>query len=396
MAILQECFVCHKKQAVKNKVCLCGQDLDAAKKSKKIKYWISYRMPDGKQKRESVSAYTDLDGYSIMDARKALSKREVQKSENRILDVKKESKWNFNQLAEWYLSLDSIKGLSSAWRVKLALGKFNSVFGDTLVSNIQLEDLENYQAMRKAEELAPATIDQEMGAAKAMVYKAWNNEKVSGDILRKFKLVKKQLKAGANVKDEVLSVSEAYALIDNCSDFLKPITITAYHTGMRRSEVLGLKRSHLNMREGLIQLKAEDTKNGRPRTIPMNKELLNLFRKMPVNFQSEYLFLFKGQPVYDVRASFQAAVKKTGLAYGRKGGLTFHSIRHTVNTDMRRAGIHQSVIQAIMGHEDHSMFARYNTVDVEDLKRAAERLEEYRQEKINVDHSVDQAVENEK
>jgi hypothetical protein len=41
MAILAECPVCHRKQSVKNKKCSCGVQLDDAKKSKKVRYWIS-------------------------------------------------------------------------------------------------------------------------------------------------------------------------------------------------------------------------------------------------------------------------------------------------------------------------------------------------------------------
>ena len=44
MGIRAECPPCHKKQTVKNKVCVCGQDMDKAKRAKKIKYHISYRV----------------------------------------------------------------------------------------------------------------------------------------------------------------------------------------------------------------------------------------------------------------------------------------------------------------------------------------------------------------
>jgi len=37
MAILGECPACHKKQSVKNKRCRCGEDLDKAKESKRVK-----------------------------------------------------------------------------------------------------------------------------------------------------------------------------------------------------------------------------------------------------------------------------------------------------------------------------------------------------------------------
>ena len=63
MAILAECPFCRNKQAAKNKVCKCGGDLDRAKRSKKVSYWISYRIPVGKdeegktiykQRREAI------------------------------------------------------------------------------------------------------------------------------------------------------------------------------------------------------------------------------------------------------------------------------------------------------------------------------------------------------
>ena len=74
-------------QSVKNKRCKCGKDMDKAKRCKRIKYWISYRLPGGKQKREPVKG-EGLNPYSIEDARKVHSKRVVQKAENKILDIK--------------------------------------------------------------------------------------------------------------------------------------------------------------------------------------------------------------------------------------------------------------------------------------------------------------------
>ena len=81
MAILAECPLCHRKQSVKNKLCKCGANLDSLKRQKeKVRYWISFRMPGGKQRREPV-------GYSIAEARDADGKRRVQKRENRIFDM---------------------------------------------------------------------------------------------------------------------------------------------------------------------------------------------------------------------------------------------------------------------------------------------------------------------
>ena len=98
MAILSECPTCGRKQSTKNKNCQCGENLDRAKKSGRVNYWISYRLPGGKQRRESVAAMEGLAGNSIDDARTALSKRAIQKKEKRILDILPESKITFGKL----------------------------------------------------------------------------------------------------------------------------------------------------------------------------------------------------------------------------------------------------------------------------------------------------------
>jgi len=100
MAILAECPVCHNKQSTRNKVCSgkngCGTDLDKAKRSKKVKYWIMYRLPNGKQRKEAVSSFEGLNPYSIEDARGAEAKRTVQKRERRIFDMLPEANMAFS------------------------------------------------------------------------------------------------------------------------------------------------------------------------------------------------------------------------------------------------------------------------------------------------------------
>ena len=88
MAILAQCPICRRKQKTTNKLCVCGHDLDKAKRSKKVKFWRSYRLPGGKQRRELV-------GFSIEEARAAEGKFRSQKHENRIFDILMDSKITF-------------------------------------------------------------------------------------------------------------------------------------------------------------------------------------------------------------------------------------------------------------------------------------------------------------
>ena len=100
MAILQECCRCHRKQATKNKMCKCGADLDKLKRARKNKFWISYRMPDGKQRKESISKFEGVDPFSISDAKEVESKRMIQRREHKLFDMQPESVMSFD-LGTW-------------------------------------------------------------------------------------------------------------------------------------------------------------------------------------------------------------------------------------------------------------------------------------------------------
>ena len=71
-----------------------------------------------------MNTFEELNGYSIEDARTALSKRKVQKAENRILDVKQDTRMTFNELTEWYLSLEKVKSLASYGTIQSLEGHF--------------------------------------------------------------------------------------------------------------------------------------------------------------------------------------------------------------------------------------------------------------------------------
>jgi len=382
MAILAECPYCHKKQSVRNKVCSCGADLVKLKRNQKVKYWISYRLPGGKQRREAV-------GYSIEEARDAEGKRRSQKRENRIFDIKPDTKMTFNELTEWYLGLEKVKALASYWVIKLSLKKFNSVFGDTIVGNIKPADLENYQAKRKLQGIADGTIDHEIGKAKTMVFKAFDNNMVSGDTLRAFKKIKKLVKRNADARTRVLSSEEFERLLQYSPPHLKAILSTAYYTGMRRGEILGLTWDKIDLKKRLIHLNASDTKDREARTIPICEKLYEVLRTIPRAIHDPHVFLFKGRPVKDIRTALRKACKQAGIEYGRfaKSGFVFHDLRHTFNTNMRKAGVPESVIMKITGHSTREMFDRYNTIDQEDTRKAVGRLETFL---ASVDQNVDQ------
>lgn len=299
----------------------------------------------------------------------------------------------FSKLAEWYLGLESVKTLSSYWLVELCLNKFNAEFGNMIVADIKLADLENYQVKRKRAGLAPATIDHEIGKAKTMIFKAFDNDLVGGEALKAFRRVKKTLKPGTDVRDRVLSKDEYEALFKHSPAHIKPIVATGYYSGMRKGEILNLTWDKLDLKGRTIQLDAADTKDDEPRTVPICDELAVVLKTVPRAIHDDRVFQYRGKPVTDIRKGIKIGCKGAGIKYGRfeKGGFVFHDLRHTFNTNMRKAGVQESVIMAITGHSTREMFDRYNTIDAGDKKNAIAQFEAHLQ---NVAQTVTQAASN--
>jgi integrase len=395
MAILAECPFCHTKQSAKNKVCKCGADLVKAKRAKKLKYWINFRMPNGKQRRQAV-------GYSIQEARDADGKRRSQKREHRIFDMLPESNMTFNELTEWYLDLRTVKKLAAHDRIKFALNNFNKVFGDQIVGTIIPVNLENYQEKRLEQGMAPATVDLEISIAKTMITKAFDNDMVDGRVLRAFRSVKRKLKKGRNARKRTLTFLEYIRLHKAAAAHLKPILEVAYNTGMRLGELRELKWSYIDRKAGFIRLPAAVTKEKKSKKIPINRNVWKVLKNIPRAINHDFVFTYKGNPIRSksgLNHSFQTACKQAGIPFGRKtqDGITFHDIRRTVKTNMLNAGVDKAHRDLILGHSLLGMDSFYLAPDEKSLKKAMEKYTKWLNEQIaqalpSVDHFVDQDV----
>jgi hypothetical protein len=217
MAILAECPICHRKQSTKKKTCSCGENLDKAKRSGRVKFHVVQRV-QGKQ----IWKLAD-DPFSIESAKACEGKRKGQKAEGRILDILREAKITFSELMKWYLSLSSVKELASCKRIEYALNNFKEVFGDRLLGSILPIEIEEYQNKRAAQGRAAATIDMELSLVRTMITKAFDNDIIGGDTIKPFRKVKKRLKKGAIVRKRTISISEYERLVSNAPPHLKPI-----------------------------------------------------------------------------------------------------------------------------------------------------------------------------
>ena len=388
MAVLTECPMCHRKQKAKNKKCVkCEIDLVKQKNNDKVRYWITYRL-NGKQIWELIPPNPESGKYSIEDARASDGKRRAQRKEKRlsILDIKPESTMTFQELTDWFLSLEYVKAKVYYWVLQIHLKKFNKMYGNTPVDQIKHSDLENFKSKRKTEGKAFSTIDQEIMAVRAVITAAYKDKKVGPDTLMTFRGVERLLKKkNSNARNRVISPEEYERLCKNAALHLKSILATGYYTGMREGEILSLTWDKVSLQDRIIRLKAEDTKDKESRIIPIGDDLYSIlegqFRTVPKDPQETHVFLYKGKPIKDIRTALKEACKGAGIGYGRfkDGGFVFHDLRHTFVTNMRKAGMHDGVTMGITGHSTEEMRKRYDRIDLDDLRCGIKGLEGFLQ-----------------
>jgi len=86
----------------------------------------------------------------------------------------------------------------------------------------------------------------------------------------------------------------------------------------------------------------------------------------------KYVFVYKRNPVREVKTAFRTACKKAEIS-----NLWFHDLRHCAATNLRRAGVDTTTAMQFIGHKSPLMWKRYNSVAESDLVAAASRLNTY-------------------
>jgi integrase len=359
MGLLVECPACKKRNTPKNKVCPCGVNL--AKVIGRT-WWIEYYDADRKRKRERI-------GPNKEAAEQRLREVLTARTEGRFIKKSPETTTRFRVLAQWYLELDKVKAKRSYDRDRRSVDKLCRFFGDSLLKDITPASVEKYLHRRLAEPsyrghlTKPATVNRELACLNHIFTNAIRNGKAERNPVKGVERLPEH-----NERDRVLTLEEYVRLLTESPSYLKPIIKLAYSTGMRRGEILSLTWDQVDLKEGLLNL-PPGAKNKPGRPVPLDDELLEMFRSMPRGLPGMAVFTRNGKTMTDFREAFEAAVKRAGIE-----GFTFHDLRHTFNTNAYNAEVPIPTIMKITGHKTLTMFKRYTTITTDDLKAAVRKI----------------------
>lgn len=174
--------------------------------------------------------------------------------------------------------------------------------------------------------------------------------------------------------DEEIRLLKAVAAHSN--PMLRWIVSIALETGMRSSEITHLRRSQIDLDRRIVRLL--ETKNTMPRTVPLSKVSVELFREAlnhPARPTDTDLIFF-GEPGRDgKRRPYE--FNPVWLNIKRNQGLSdvrFHDLRHEAVSRFVEAGLSDQEISAISGHKSMQMLKRYTHLRAEDLVSRLDRI----------------------
>jgi integrase len=158
---------------------------------------------------------------------------------------------------------------------------------------------------------------------------------------------------------------------------LPTIMTLAVESAMRRSEICGIRREHVDLRHGVIHL--PDTKNGETRNVPLSPWAREILRQyLAERPQRGQIFSMSPSAVTRafIRARRRARAEYEALCdeHGRRPNpvyfrdLRFHDLRHEATSVLASIfDLHK--LAKTTGHKDTRMLLRYYHPDGRDLAR---------------------------
>lgn len=129
----------------------------------------------------------------------------------------------------------------------------------------------------------------------------------------------------------------------------------ALNTGCRKTELLTLKWSDVNLERRFFILRPENTKSCKRRTVPLNQQALEALEGLLLGNSSEFVFPARsGGKVKSYDWLFRKAVKLSGLEDFR-----IHDLRHTFASWLVSEGVELVKVRDLLGHTKISMTERY-------------------------------------
>ncbi len=159
------------------------------------------------------------------------------------------------------------------------------------------------------------------------------------------------------------------------TDYLKPMTLLALNTGLRRGELFNLTWEDCEL-EGVaptLTVKGEGAKSGKTRHIPLNRSALDTLTKWKSQGEGTGLVFVSpktGGRFDNISTSWEKLIKDAKLPDFR-----FHDCRHHFASMLVQGGVDLNTVRELLGHSDVKLTMRYAYLSPGNTARAVAVLD---------------------
>jgi len=333
-------------------------------------YYYTYKNQEGKKVWEKAGRqFKDNMTAAKASSKRALriegkiqspkEKREKKKAEK----LSKANKWTIDRLWTEYASHreDNKSFRTDKGRYELYL---KEPFGDKEPSELIQLDVDRLR-VRLLKKKSPQTVKHILALLKRII-KFGSDRGLCTPLGFAIKTIKLD-----NRKTEFLTPDEVQSLLDAIKKDKHPqagnIMLMALYTGMRRSEILGLKWSDVDLKNNFITLR--ETRSGKTHRIPINAGTKSVLKG--IGQGSGYVFPGNlGNKRSNINRAINAIKTAAKLPEDFR---PLHGLRHHYASMLASSGkIDLYTLQKLLTHSDHRMTERYAHLHDDALRKGAD------------------------
>lgn len=224
--------------------------------------------------------------------------------------------------------------------------------------SIRGADIAKHRDERLEAGITPSTVRRDLAVLShlfTVAKKEWGMESLSNPVQAI------RLPSPNRARDRRLVKDEADRLLATAkasmSREIAPIIMIALETAARRSEIINMTWTHVDLAKKTWHI--PETKNGTPRTVPLSSQAVSLLAGVPQRIDGR---VWSYRHPDGVTRAFDRICKRAGI-----DALRFHDLRHEATSRLFEKGLSMMEVATITGHKDLRMLLRYTHLRAEDL-----------------------------
>lgn len=175
-------------------------------------------------------------------------------------------------------------------------------------------------------------------------------------------------------RDRFLQPSELKSFLDaleheETSEILKDYILVSLFTGARRSNVLAMQWTELDLQQKVWRIPPTKSKNGETMNIPLVEEVIDILQKRRKQANSVFVFQSHGKSGHYTEPK---RAWKTLLIRAKLKDIRLHDLRRTLGSYQTITGASSTIVGKTLGHKSPTATAVYARLNLDPVRHSME------------------------